>query len=160
LLTEVSPMRAICGIRQVSSSVYKKPITVTGPQVGWVGEAAARTQKDAQVLDELSFPTTELYAMPAATQNFLDDAIVDVGQWIAEEVNAAFAEQETHAFILGDGLNKPTGFLEADIVPEGDWAWEKLGYIETGVDGGFPDGTSPVDASDVLINLVYALKSG
>ena len=156
LLTAISPMRAICGVRQVSSSVYKKPITVTGPQVGWVGETAARTQTNSQVIDELSFPTTELYAMPAATQAFLDDAAVDVGQWIAEEVNAAFAEQETTAFITGDGVNKPTGFLDADTVDEDSWAWEKLGYIATGTDAAF-DATDPADA---LIELVYALKAG
>jgi HK97 family phage major capsid protein len=158
LLGTVSPMRAICGIRQVSSSVYKKPVTVTGPQVGWVGETTARPQTNAQVLDELSFATTELYAMPAATQNFLDDAVVDVGAWIAEEVNAAFAEQETTAFILGDGNNKPEGFLNADVVPEADWAWNKLGYIASGAEGGFSGGAD--GAADVLIDLVYALKAG
>ena len=156
LLTAISPMRAICGVRQVSSSVYKKPITVTGPQVGWVGETAARTQTNSQVIDELTFPTTELYAMPAATQAFLDDAAVDVGQWIAEEVNAAFAEQETTAFILGDGVNKPSGFLDAATVDEASWAWESLGTISTGVDAGF-DATDPADA---LVDLVYALKAG
>jgi len=156
LLTAISPMRAICGVRQVSSSVYKKPITVTGPQVGWVGETAARTQTNSQVIDELTFPTTELYAMPAATQAFLDDAAVDVGQWIAEEVNAAFAEQETTAFILGDGVNKPSGFLDADTVDEASWAWEKLGTISTGADAGF-DANDPADA---LVDLVYALKAG
>ena len=160
LLTAISPMRAICGVRQVSGSVYKKPITVAGPQVGWVGETASRTQTTSQTIDELTFPTTELYAMPAATQAFLDDAAVDVGQWIAEEVNAAFAEQETAAFILGDGVNKPAGFLDADIVAEASWSWEKLGYVATGVDGAFPDGIDPTDASDVLIDLVYALKAG
>ena len=156
LLTAVSPMRAICGVRQVSSSVYKKPITVTGPQVGWVGETAARNQTSSQVIDELTFPTTELYAMPAATQAFLDDAAVDVGQWIAEEVNAAFAEQETTAFITGDGVNRPSGFLNAQAVDESDWAWEKLGYVATGTDAGFDVG----DPSDSLIDLVYALKAG
>lgn len=156
LLAGISPMRAICGVRQVSSSVYKKPITVTGPQVGWVGETAARAQTNAQVIDELTFPTMERYAMPAATQAFLDDAAVDVGQWIAQEVNAAFAEQETAAFVLGDGVNKPTGFLTADTVEEGDWAWEKLGYVATGTDGGF--GAS--EPADALIDLVYALKAG
>ena len=156
LLTAISPMRAICGVRQVSSSVYKKPITVTGPQVGWVGETAARTQTNSQVIDELTFPTTELYAMPAATQAFLDDAAVDVGQWIAEEVNAAFAEQETTAFILGDGVNKPSGFLDADTVDEASWAWEKLGTISTGADAGF-DANDPADA---LVDLVYTLKAG
>lgn len=160
LLTAVSPMRAICGVRQVSSSVYKKPITVTGPQVGWVGEIAARTQTNSQVIDELSFPTTELYAMPAATQSFLDDAAVDVGQWIADEVNAAFAEQETAAFITGNGVNKPSGFLNADTVAEDSWAWEKLGFIATGADGAFSASEDVVDASDVLIDLVYALKAG
>lgn len=156
LLTAISPMRSICGVRQVSSSVYKKPITVTGPQVGWVGETAARAQTASQVIDELTFPTTELYAMPAATQAFLDDAAVDVGQWIAEEVNAAFAEQETTAFILGDGVNKPSGFLNADTVDEANWAWEKLGTISTGADAGF-DANDPADA---LVDLVYALKAG
>ncbi|GGA54203.1 phage major capsid protein [Pelagibacterium lentulum] len=160
LLAAISPMRAICGVRRVSGSIYKRPVTVSGPQVGWVGETTARSQTNSQVLDELSFPTTELYAMPAATQNFLDDAAVDVGQWIAEEVNAAFAEQETAAFILGDGVNKPTGFLDADIVPEGDWEWNKLGYVPTGVDGSFSGTVDPVDASDVLIDLVYTLKAG
>ncbi|WP_127145653.1 phage major capsid protein [Pelagibacterium montanilacus] len=160
LLTAVSPMRAICGVRQVSSSVYKKPITVSGPQTGWVGESAARSQTNAQTLDELNFPTTELYAMPAATQMFLDDAVVDVGQWIAEEVNAAFAEQETAAFITGDGNNKPRGFLSATTVAEAEWAWESLGFVATGVDGAFPGGSAPADASDVLVDLVYALKAG
>ena len=52
--------------------------------------------------------------MPAATSAFLDDAAVDVDQWIADEVNAAFAEQETTAFVTGDGINKPKGFLDDD----------------------------------------------
>ncbi|SDG36946.1 phage major capsid protein, HK97 family [Pelagibacterium luteolum] len=58
--------------------------------------------------------------------------------------------------MLGDGVNKPTGFLTADTVEEGDWAWEKLGYVATGTDGGF--GAS--EPADALIDLVYALKAG
>ena len=49
--------------------------------------------------------------MPAATQALLDDAVVDIEQWIAEEVQTAFAEQEGAAFVNGDGVNKPKGFL-------------------------------------------------
>src|SRR5690606_853107 len=98
-LTEISPIRSIAAVRQVSSSLYRKPVSLTGPAVGWVAETAARPQTASQTIDELSFPAAELYAMPAATSAFLDDAAVDVGQWIAEEVNAAFAEQETAAFV-------------------------------------------------------------
>ena len=49
--------------------------------------------------------------MPAATQTLLDDAAVNIDQWIAAEVETAFAEQEGAAFVNGDGVNKPKGFL-------------------------------------------------
>ena len=156
LMTHISPMRAIAGVRQVSASVYKRPITVTGPQTGWVGETASRPTTTSQTLAELSYPTTELYAMPAATSTFLEDAAVDVGQWIADEVNAAFAAQETTAFVTGDGTNKPTGFLTATTVAESAWEWGKLGYVATSTSGALPGS----NASDVLIDLVYALKAG
>lgn len=156
LMTAVSPIRAIAGVRQVSSAVYKRPISVSGPATGWVGETAARPTTDSPTLAELSYPTMELYAMPAATAAFLDDAAVDVGQWIADEVNAAFAAQETSAFVTGNGVNKPTGFLAGTTVPEASWSWGNLGYIASGTAGALPAS----HASDVLIDLVYALKAG
>lgn len=156
LLTSVSPIRSIAGIREISSSVYKKPVSISGPSVGWVGETAARPETSSQTLAEVTFPTMELYAMPAATSAFLDDAVVDVGQWIAEEINTAFAEQETAAFVNGDGVNKPSGFLQATQVAQGSWSWGNVGYVATGVAGDFPAS----DESDVLIDLIYALKSG
>lgn len=156
LMTAVSPIRAIASVRQVSGAVYKRPISITGPATGWVGETAARPTTNSQTLAELSYPTMELYAMPAATSAFLDDAAVDVGQWIADEVNAAFAAQETTAFVTGNGVNKPTGFLSATTVAESSWSWGNLGYVATGAAGALP--TS--NASDVLIDLVYALKAG
>ena len=152
-MTAVSPIRAIAGVRQVSSAIYKRPISLTGPAVGWVAETAARPVTASPTLAELSYPTMELYAMPAATAAFLDDAAVDVGQWIADEVNAAFAAQETTAFVSGDGVNKPKGFLASTVVAEASWSWGNLGYVATGAAGALPAS----NASDVLIDLVYAL---
>jgi len=156
LMAALSPIRAIASVRQVSSTVYRKPVTRTGPDAGWVAETGARAETDSPVLDALSFPAAELYAMPAATAAFLDDAAVDVGQWIAEEVNAAFAHQEGIAFVTGNGTNKPKGFLAETAVAEGSWEWGKLGYVATGAAGALPED----DPSDVLIDLVYALKAG
>ena len=155
-LSKASPIRAIAGGRQVTSAVYKKPFSVTGPATGWVGETAARPQTDSPVLAELAFPAMELYAMPAATATLLDDAAVNIDQWIAEEVEQAFAEQEGAAFINGDGINKPKGFLAYDMVAEASWAWTKIGYLATGVAGALP-ASNP---SDKLIDLVYTLKAG
>ena len=156
LMAALSPIRAIAGVRQISTGTYKKPVTTTGPAVGWVAETGARTETTNQVIDALSFPAAELYAMPAATSAFLDDAAVDVGQWIAEEVNAAFAQQEGIAFVTGDGTNKPKGFLASTTVAEASWEWGKLGYVASGTSGALPSS----DPSDVLVDLVYALKAG
>lgn len=155
-LAAISPIRSIAGVRQVSSSVYKKPFSSAGPVVGWVGETAARPETAAPTLRELTFPTMELYAMPAATATLLDDAIVDMDQWLADEIETAFAEQEGAAFVAGDGNAKPRGFLDYPIVDETSWAWDNLGYVATGAAGAFAS-SSPADA---LIDLVYALKAG
>jgi HK97 family phage major capsid protein len=110
-LANISPIRSIASVRTISSNVYKKPFMTTGPATGWVGETDARTQTTSPVLDELSFPAMELYAMPAATATLLEDAAVNIDQWIAAEVDQAFAEQEGAAFVNGDGVNKPKGLL-------------------------------------------------
>ena len=41
----------------------------------------------------------ELYAMPSATQTLLDDSAVNIDEWLAEEVQVAFAQQEGTAFV-------------------------------------------------------------
>ncbi len=155
-LRDMSPIRAIAGIRQVSGTVLKKPYAVSGAATGWVGETAVRAETASPTLAELSFPTMELYAMPSATQSLLDDSAVDIDQWIAEEVRTAFAEQEGSAFVIGDGVNKPTGFLNYPTVDNGSWTWGNIGTVATGVAGNFP----ATDPADVLIDLVYAARSG
>lgn len=155
-LKDISPIRAIATVRQVSGSVFKKPFSLTGPGTGWVGETASRPQTTTPTLAELTFPTMELYAMPAATPQLLDDAAVNIDEWIAEEVRIAFAEQEGAAFVSGDGSNKPRGFLDYEQVADASWAWGKIGFIKTGVDGAFP-ASNPTDK---LIDLAYAVKSG
>ncbi|MEX2126860.1 MAG: phage major capsid protein, partial [Xanthobacteraceae bacterium] len=155
-LAQVSAIRAIAGNRQVSTTVYRKPFQITGAASGWVGETAARPQTDSPAFAELAFPTMELYAMPAATQTLLDDAAVNIDEWIAGEIDTVFAEQEGTAFVTGDGTNKPKGFLAYTAVAESAWQWGELGYIATGAAGAF----AASDPADALVDLVYALKSG
>ncbi|MFN0192667.1 MAG: phage major capsid protein [Aestuariivirga sp.] len=156
LLSNASPIRAIADVRQVSSTIYKKPYAITGAVTGWVGETAARPETASATLAELSFPAMELYAMPAATQALLDDSVVNLDQWIAQEVQTVFAEQESQAFVTGNGTNRPRGFTDYPKIADASWTWGNMGYIATGVAGGFA-ATNP---SDKLIDLIYALKAG
>jgi len=154
-LSAISPIRAISSVRVISGGQYRRAFSTTGPSTGWVGETSARPQTAGPTLSEMSFPAMELYAMPAATQTLLDDAVVDIDRWIAEEVETAFAEQEGAAFVHGDGVNKPKGFLAADTVENEIWEWGMLGAVHAG-GASFPSS----NPSDVLVELVYALKAG
>ena len=102
------------------------------------------------------YQTMELYAMPAATSQLLDDSAVNIDQWLAEEVNIAFARQEGTAFVTGDGVNKPKGFLSYPTVDDSAWAWGSVGTKSTGVAGGF----APTNQTDILIDLIYSLRAG
>jgi HK97 family phage major capsid protein len=155
-LSQLSPIRSIASVRQMSAGILRKPFALTGFASGWTAETGARAQTANPTLTELQFPAMELYAMPAATQTLLDDAAVDVDQWIAQEVEVAFAEQEGTAFVSGDAVNKPRGFLNYPTVAETSWSWGNLGYTATGVSGALP-ASNP---SDVLVDTVFSLKAG
>lgn len=150
-----SPMREIATVRTVQAGVFRKPVSIAGVGAGWVAETAARPETDPATLSLLEFPAADLYACPAATQSLLDDALVDLDEWLAAEVEDAFAAQETEAFVNGDGTNKPRGFLDYDIVADGDQAWGEIGYVASGGAGAF----AATHATDRLIDLVYAPKA-
>ncbi len=154
-LRQVSPMRGIATVRTTGANVFKKPISLTAAGTGWVAETGARPQTTTPTLALLEFPTAELYANLAATQTLLDDSFINLEEWIASEVEEAFAGQERTAFVGGDGADKPKGFLSYTLVAEASHAWGQIGYVATGVDGGFA-ATNPADK---LIDLIYTPKA-
>jgi HK97 family phage major capsid protein len=104
-----SPMREIATVRTVGSGVFRKPVSTAGVTAGWVAETAARPETDPATLALLEFSSADLYACPAATQSLLDDALIDLDEWLAAEVEDAFAAQETAAFVSGDGGEQAQG---------------------------------------------------
>jgi HK97 family phage major capsid protein len=150
-----SPMREIATVRTVGAGVFRKPVSTAGVASGWVAETAARPETDPATLALLEFPSADLYASPAATQSLLDDALIDLDEWLAAEVEDAFAAQETTAFVTGDGVNKPKGFLSYPIVADASAVWGEIGHVASGAAGAFAS-TSPTDR---LIDLVYAPKA-
>ena len=110
-LMAASPIREIATVRTVAAGVFRKPVSTAGVACGWVAETAARPETDPATLALLEFPSADLYANPAATQALLDDAMVDLDEWLAAEIEDAFAAQETQAFVNGDGVTKPKGLL-------------------------------------------------
>lgn len=111
-LVAISPMRTIATVQTTSVMAYSTLWNNNGWGSGWVGETAARPNTTSSTLSPIVFGHGEIYANVAATQRLLDDAAMDLEQWIAGQVDTEFAKQEGIAFISGDGVNKPFGLLQ------------------------------------------------
>ncbi|MEL6413501.1 MAG: phage major capsid protein [Pseudomonadota bacterium] len=149
-LMQASPMRQIATVRQTSAGTFRKPVAL-GVSADWATETQTRREAYTDGFSLLEFPAGELYSMPAATQALLEDSYADIDEWLAEEVETAFSQQESEAFISGDGASKPKGLLEYPIVSDTSHSWGKIGAI----DGDFSLST----AGDQLIDLIHAPKS-
>ena len=154
----VSAMRDAATVMTIGTDTYKKLHNIGGTGSGWVGEKDARPETTTSQLVELVFNMMELYANPATTQKTLDDARLDIEQWLANEVSTEFAEQEGAAFIAGDGVNKPRGILAYGTVANSSWAWGKIGFTVTGKADGFLAPTASVSPADALYDAYYGLK--
>jgi len=150
-LVQISPMRSICSVQKLGKAGFSKLFTERGTTSGWVGETDSRPQTATSKFRKLEYTSGEIYANPAATQQMLDDAEIDLEAWLAREVDTEFALQEGVAFISGDGVNKPTGLLTY-IVGGANAAKHPWGAIET-IDSGAADAVT----SDSILDLIYGL---
>lgn len=160
VLGVVSTIRSLARVINISGDTYKKLVNQGGASAGWVGEQTARPETDTPTLREIAIAAHELYANPAITQRALDDARIDIGAWLADEVSMEFAEQEGEAFATGNGVNKPRGILSYTNVANASYSWGNIGYVATAEAAAFPAASATVSPADCLINLYYALKSG
>ena len=156
LLTSISPIRAIANVVRVGSAGYRKLVTAGGTPSGWVSETAGRPETATPTFIEVAPPFGELYANPAASQAMLDDAAFDVEAWLAQEIATEFARAEGSAFVSGNGVNRPKGFLAGPTSAQGDGSrpFGTLQVLATGASGAFP-ASNP---GDKLIDLVQTLR--
>jgi HK97 family phage major capsid protein len=154
-----SVMRRLARVVQTSSGTFKQPMSLAGMDSGWVGERQSRAETDASTLAMLEYPAMEIYANPAITQSLLDDSAYDLGAYIASEIGDEFTAQEGAAFISGNGVNKPRGFLSYDTSAVADKTGTRpfgtIQYIATGQ----ASTLATEDPGDQLIDVVYALKA-
>jgi HK97 family phage major capsid protein len=130
----VSPLRGLANIVTINSGEYQVLLDPSMVASGWVGEQQSRPTTDASKLVKIIIPACEVYAAPAATQSVLDDSFIDLGAWLTGSVEIAFAAKEGTAFVSGDGVLKPRGFLTYGLDSADDFTrdFTKLQYIPTG----------------------------
>ncbi|MEL6284208.1 MAG: phage major capsid protein, partial [Pseudomonadota bacterium] len=152
-LNGASSIRSIANVVTVEASAYDVLIDHSEMGAGWQVETGSASETATPQIDRISIALNELSAHPKVSQRLLDDSAFDLEAWLADRISDRFARAENAAFVMGDGVDEPTGFLTAPAVAEDSWSWGSLGYVPTGEAGGFPSS----NPSDALIDLVYTL---
>jgi HK97 family phage major capsid protein len=153
MLLSTASLRAVASVVEVEAASFDVLIDRSEVGSGWATEATATGETATPLLDRIQIQLHELSAMPKASQRLLDDSAFDVEGWLAGKIAQRFQRAEAAAFVNGDGVDKPRGFLTAPKVANAAWVWGSLGYVPTGAAGDF----AAINAADCIINLVYAL---
>jgi len=162
VMAEISPIyRLARKIPITTGAAFEEPIDRESAEAQWVGETTARTDTDTPQIGVFRVDLHEIYAMPKATQKFVDVASINVLGWLSEKVGDAFAVKEGTAFHTGDGVAKPRGILSYPTAATVDAsrAWGTFQHIATGTSGAFPTSSASVNPADVLVDVTMALKA-
>lgn len=123
--------------------------------VGWASEYDERLETETPDLARVRIPVHEMYARPRCTQQLLDDASIDVESWLTGKIAESMAAVENSAFVHGDGVGKPRGFLGYPLSPLGESRW---GHLESRAITADEQGFAQL--ADALTEIVHSLKPG
>ncbi len=139
-VTEESPMRQVARTTNTGRDELILPKRVTKLAGGWTFELADRTESEP-TYGHIKIPVHELGVFTAISNQNLEDSAFDMQSELTSDFGEAFGEIESEAFILGDGIGKPTGILSNADIPVTNSAAPAV-----------------VDADD-LISTFYAVKA-
>ncbi len=155
---DTTPMRQLATVMNISSEAVEMLRDTNEPDAQWVSELGARADTDEGTIGRIRIPAHELHAQPRATQKLLDDAIINVEEWLVSRVASRFARRENTAFVSGDGIGQPRGFLSytTQATADGSRSWGILEHVNTGADAAFDS----ANGADALIGLMHRLRAG
>lgn len=130
-----SPMRRLARVQPVSTGdAWQEPIDKDEADAEWIGETSDRPKTATPQVGMLTVPLNEIYANARVSQRILDDSFQNIGTWVEGKIGDKFGRREGTAFVNGDGIQKPRGFLTYATSTDGDFtrASNALQYVISG----------------------------
>jgi HK97 family phage major capsid protein len=138
-IVQFSPVRMAARVGSTASGSVIIPRRTGTPTASWVGETETRSETES-TYGQVEIPIHEIACYVDVSNKLLEDSAISVESEVAFDLAEQFGKVEGLAFVSGDGVKKPLGFMsDPDI-----------GYTAGG-------DASAVKA-DGLISLYYALK--
>lgn len=108
---EYDPIRQLASVETISTAAWEAMVDQDEAGYGWEGDTVAGAETATPKEGKKRIPVYTLYGKPRATQTYLEDSVVNVENWLADKVGARFARIEGAAFVTGNGVGAPRGFL-------------------------------------------------
>ncbi len=147
---ESSPIRQIATVETIGSDRLEFLVDEGEFDDGWVGETPERAETNTSQLGGQSIPVHEQYAQPKASQRLLEDASINIENWIGMKLSERFARREATAFVSGNGVLKPRGLLSYPDWVNGTYSRGRIRRIKSGAAAEL--------TADKLKTLPYELK--
>ncbi len=147
---ESDPIRQLAGSESIGTDALEMQEDLDEASDAWETETQATSETTTPRLNKIRIPVHIQSARPRATQKFLDDASVNVEQWLARKVARKFGRTEGAAFVNGNGVGKPRGFLTYPT-------WAAEGVFEFGKIEQVNMGHATALTTDGFTQIMYAL---
>lgn len=145
-LYETSPLRALAAVESISTDALEMMVDKDDTtSCGWESETIAGGETDTPKIAKLRIPVHMMYAKVRATQQLLEDSAINIENWLSIKVGEKMGRKEAEAFIKGDGVGKPKGFLQYSHGTN----WGQIEQIATG--------NASTITADFFVDMKYAL---
>lgn len=150
---EIDPIRQLAAVETIGTDALEMLEDLGQFGVDWEGETVATNIGGTAQFNKKRIPVHVQSCRPYATQAMIDDASINIEEWLAKKVSDKMGRAEAAAFVSGNGINKPRGFLTyADYSGTKGDGNVTLGQIEQR-----GSGAAAAITTDGLITLKYSL---
>lgn len=110
-LFELDPMRALATVETITTNAIEWLVDYDEAGGGWEAETESGAETGTPQIFKKRIPVHVLYAKPRATQTLIEDSAINIEGWLSDKQANRFLRIESAAFVSGDGIGKPRGFL-------------------------------------------------
>ncbi len=114
-LVQFSPIRNAARVGPTSAGSVVIPRRTGRPTGQWVGETEARTET-ASAYGQLEIPVDEMACYVDCSMRLLEDSAINIEAEVAFDIAEEFGRLEGAAFVSGNGVKKPLGFMSDTTV--------------------------------------------
>ncbi|MBN9567425.1 MAG: phage major capsid protein [Alphaproteobacteria bacterium] len=109
-LVQFSPIRQAASVGNTASASVILPVRTGRPTASWEGELE-ESEETESTYGQLEIPVHEAKCFTDVSNKLLEDAAVDIAAEVSSDLAEEFGRLEGEAFVNGDGIKKPTGFM-------------------------------------------------